>query len=131
MNPVVHFEFPGEDMERMKKFYETAFGWKLQQLGAEMGDYVVAHSAETDENQMVKKPGQINGGFYKKSPEKNTPSVVIAVEDIKEGMEKVKAAGGTITDGPTDIPGVGIYSGFIDTEGNKIAMLQPKGMGGM
>ena len=23
-NPVGHFELPGEDMERMKKFYETA-----------------------------------------------------------------------------------------------------------
>jgi uncharacterized protein len=128
MNPVVHFEFPGEDMERMKKFYSEVFGWKLQQLGPEMGNYVVVHAAETDENNMVKNPGQINGGFYKKVPEKDSPSVVIAVEDIHEGMEKVKAAGGTITDGPTDIPGVGIYSGFIDTEGNKISMLQAKGM---
>jgi uncharacterized protein len=128
MNPVVHFEFPGEDMNRMKKFYETAFGWKMHQMGPEMGDYVVVHAAETDENNMVKNPGQINGGFYKKAPDKNSPSVVIAVEDLGAAMEKVKAAGGTITDGPTDIPGVGLYSGFMDTEGNKVAMLQPKGM---
>ncbi|WP_394295705.1 VOC family protein [Candidatus Methanoperedens nitratireducens] len=27
MNPVVHFEMPAKDKGRMRKFYETAFGW--------------------------------------------------------------------------------------------------------
>jgi uncharacterized protein len=128
MNPVVHFEFPADDMERMKKFYETAFGWKLQQLGPEMGNYVVVHAADTDENNMVKNPGQINGGFYKRQPNADTVSVVIAVEDIEAARKNVEAAGGKITKGPDDIPGIGIYMGFEDTEGNKVAMLQPKRM---
>ena len=38
-NPVVHFEMGYFDNERMKKFYETTFGWQLQQMGAEMGNY--------------------------------------------------------------------------------------------
>ena len=29
MNPVVHFEMPGADMDRMKKFYEETFGWQM------------------------------------------------------------------------------------------------------
>ena len=91
-NPVVHFEMGYEDRERLKRFYADAFGWQMRQLGEEMGGYVVAQTAETDENGMVKTPGTINGGFYKKSedPLSHAPSVVIAVEDIAAAVEKVK-----------------------------------------
>ena len=68
MNPVVHFEMPYEDSERLAKFYNQAFGWQMQKLGKEMGDYVLAATTETDENRMVKKPGAINGGFFPKKP---------------------------------------------------------------
>ena len=67
INPVVHFEMGYKDKGRMVKFYETAFGWKAQQMGPEMGGYVVAQTTDTDENGMVKTPGNINGGFYAKS----------------------------------------------------------------
>jgi predicted enzyme related to lactoylglutathione lyase len=84
------------DNSRMKKFYETAFGWKLQQLGVDMGNYVVAQTAETYENGMVKTPGTINGGFYQKTdnPLSHAPSVVIIVQDIKSAMKAVEAGGG-------------------------------------
>jgi predicted enzyme related to lactoylglutathione lyase len=136
MNPVVHFEIPGENMERMKKFYEGAFGWKMNQLGQEMGDYVVVNTSETDEKGMIKNPGNINGGFYKKSsdPLSQYPSVVVAVEDIDTAMQNVKDSGGTVIGGqkrdgtPDMIPGVGLVASIIDTEGNRISILQPKGM---
>ena len=82
-NPVVHFEMPYEDNERLQKFYSQAFGWNMQSAGPEMGDYILAGTAETDENGMVKTPGTINGGFFKKSdaPGSGT-SVVIAVVDV-------------------------------------------------
>ena len=41
MHPVVHFEMPAEDRKRMSAFYTRAFGWKTEQLGPEMGEYVV------------------------------------------------------------------------------------------
>ena len=63
MNPVVHFEMPYDNPKRMAKFYQSAFGWKTQQLGKEMGDYVLAGTTETDANNMIKTPGNINGGF--------------------------------------------------------------------
>jgi predicted enzyme related to lactoylglutathione lyase len=37
MNPVVHFEMTAEDRKRMADFYTKVFGWKIQQLGEEMG----------------------------------------------------------------------------------------------
>jgi len=134
-NPVVHFEMGYNDRERMKKFYSTAFGWGMQQMGDDMGGYVVAQTADTDEDGMVKTPGTINGGFYKKEgPSSQAPSVVISVDDIKKAMEDVKAAGGKILGGmqpdgtktmePTQIPGVGLWISFEDTEGNRVSLLQ-------
>ena len=32
----------------MRKFYENTFGWKTEQLGPEMGDYVLVTTTETD-----------------------------------------------------------------------------------
>ena len=53
-NPVIHFEMGYFDRERIKNFYQKAFGWNLQQMGAEMGNYVIAQTAETDEKEIVK-----------------------------------------------------------------------------
>jgi predicted enzyme related to lactoylglutathione lyase len=64
MDPVVHFEMPYEDAERLTEFYAQAFGWQMQKLDEDMGNYVIATTTETDENRMVKRPGTINGGFF-------------------------------------------------------------------
>lgn len=137
MNPVVHFEMGYVDRERMKNFYAAAFGWKMQQLGADMGSYVVAQTSETDEKGMVKTPGTINGGFYQKSEDPNSqaPSIVISVADITAAMKAVKDNGGSIvgsmtasgehTPEPTMIPGVGLWVSARDTEDNRFSLLQP------
>jgi uncharacterized protein len=129
MCPVVHFEMPSEDNARMCAFYAKVFGWITEQLGEDMGHYVLATTTETVKKKGVsrpKKPGAINGGFFKKSKENDRVSMVIAVEDIKQSMEMVKNAGGTVFGEPMEIPGVGQFVAFQDTEGNKLSMLQPK-----
>lgn len=134
MNPVVHFEMPYEDRSRMADFYTASFGWQAQLLGPEMGEYVVVTTSDTDETTKVpKQPGMINGGFFKKTKETQYPSLVIGVTDIQEAMKKVAASGGKVLGGqkpgePDDIPGVGLYVSFIDTEGNRVGMLQPHPM---
>jgi len=136
MNPVVHFEMPYEDKTRMANFYAQAFGWKHQMLGPEMGNYVVVTTSERDEKTgFPMKPGMINGGFFAKTKDTQYPSVVIAVDDIKQAMKSVKEAGGRILGGqkpgePDEIPGVGLYVAFIDSEGNRVSMLQPAPMPG-
>jgi predicted enzyme related to lactoylglutathione lyase len=131
MDSVVHFEMAYEDRDRMKTFYESAFGWQTQTLGPEMGNYVLATTTETGENGMPKNPGAINGGFYERpDPSGQAPSVVIAVDDIQESMRKITAAGGTVLDQPMDIPGIGQYISFRDTEGNRVGVLQPVPMTG-
>jgi uncharacterized protein len=126
-NPVVHFEMPYEDAERVANFYKTAFGWDMDNLGEQMGDYITAGTAETDTDRMVKTPGTINGGFYPLSsaPQSKEPSVVISIDDIKQAMEDVKKAGGKLLGEPMEIPGIGLYVSFKDTEGNRASLLQP------
>ena len=69
----------------------------------------------------------LNGGFFQKQPNApgQQPSVVIAVDDIQAAMKKVKKAGGEVLGEPMDIPGVGQYVAFFDTERNRVSMLQP------
>ena len=127
MNPVVHFEMPAEDRKRMAQFYTKAFGWQTEMLGPEMNDYVVVTTTESDDNG-PKTPGAINGGFFPRKEDwpAQYPSVVIAVDDIEVAMDKVSDAGGKVLGEPMEIPGIGQYVSFSDTEGNRVSMLQPK-----
>lgn len=126
MNPVVHFEMPYDNRDRMAKFYRSAFGWQTEMLGADMGNYVLVTTTETGESG-PKTPGRINGGFYPKRPDwpAQYPSVVIAVDDIHKAMRQVADAGGHVLGEPMEIPGVRQYVSFTDTEGNRVSLLQP------
>ncbi len=125
MNRVVHFEMPSEDRERVARFYSGVFGWQMQMMGPDMGDYILAMTTESDENG-PKKPGAINGGFFPKSDQQPAiPSVVIEVEDLRAHMKKVQDAGGQVIGEPVEIPGVGWFVAFQDTEGNRVSMLEP------
>jgi predicted enzyme related to lactoylglutathione lyase len=126
MSSVVHFEMPYDDRERMAKFYRNVFGWQTRMLGEEMGNYVLATTTESDDGR-PKKPGAINGGFFPKRPDwpAQHPSVVIAVDDIQAAMREMAEAGGKVLGEPIEIPGVGQYVAFFDTEGNRVSMLQP------
>jgi predicted enzyme related to lactoylglutathione lyase len=126
MNPVVHFELPAENRQRMADFYSKTFGWQTRMLGKDMGNYVIATTTESDEKG-PKKPGAINGGFFTKTDDMPAqyPSVVVAVDDINESMKKVMKSGGKVLGEPMEIPGIGQYVSFFDTEGNRVSMLQP------
>ena len=126
MDPVVHFELPYQDKKRVMAFYASAFDWKLQDLGGEGRNYVLATTAVTDA-----KPGfpagAINGGFFPHKPDwpRQYPSVVIGVASIQAAMLRIQQSGGTILGDPMDIPGFGRYVSFIDTEGNRLSIIEP------
>ena len=70
----------------------------------------------------------INGGFYADNNEKGwdqPPHVVISVDDLTASTQSVKDNGGEILSEPMNIPGIGDYVSFKDTEGNIVGMLQP------
>lgn len=130
-NRIVHFEIEAQDVNRAKKFYTDAFGWKMEQQGEDFGNYVVVTTGDP------KEPGGINGGiFQNESKELNAYSCVIGVEDIDKAIADVKSAGGKVFDDnktpdgqvlgeKMDIPGIGIYAKCEDTEKNRFTLLQP------
>src|SRR3989344_9229470 len=125
MHPVVHFEMPAKDKQRTKKFYEPAFGWKMTQLGPEMGDYLLATTSPMADNNMHLNKGAINGGFYERGEAGTVPHFVISVDNLEEHIKIVTDAGGEIQGKPMDIPGIGKFVMVTDTEGNRVGMLQP------
>ena len=125
MDPVIHFEMPANDPDRVRKFYESAFGWQTTALGPETGDFVLAFTIETDvETRMPKKRGAINGGFYRKTAPDQQVRLTILVEDIQEAMKKVESAGGQPVGEVQEMSGVGLFASFLDTEGNLLTLNQ-------
>jgi predicted enzyme related to lactoylglutathione lyase len=125
MDRVVHFEIPAEDVDRARKFYSENFDWKLNELGPEMGHYVLVHTGPTDEQGMPRELGFINGGLMRRDPSASSPVLVIAVADADQAVEKVKRSGGQLVGEILDIPGVGRYARVQDTEGNVIGVIKP------
>ncbi len=66
MDPVVHFELPAEDRERAGAFYAAAFGWAVELLGPEAGNYALATTTPTEAGRPTR-PGEINGGSTRAS----------------------------------------------------------------
>ena len=121
-NRVVHFEIEAKDVDRAKKFYTDAFGWEMEQMGGDYGNYVVVKTGDP------KEPMGINGGIFQAPDKKelNAYRCVVGVDDIQKAMSAVKAAGGKVlSEKPEDIPGVGLYAKCEDTEGNYFTLLQP------
>ncbi|MGH2655225.1 MAG: VOC family protein, partial [Actinomycetota bacterium] len=118
------------DSERVRRFYESVFGWQITQLGPDAGDFMLAFTTETnEENRMPRKPGAINGGFYKKAEPGEQTKITILVDDLREVMKRVKAAGGeflpAVQGGEVDdMPGLGLFATFKDTEGNRVTIYE-------
>ncbi|MFL6089335.1 MAG: VOC family protein [Aeromicrobium sp.] len=122
--PVVHFEMPYDDGARAGAFYKEAFGWNVEETGPDMGNYILLGSTPVQDRRPVE-PGAINGGIYPRQPGAPAPGPCIGCENISDAMLRVRAAGGTVHGEPMEIPGVGTYVAFSDTEGNALSLMQP------
>ncbi|MGZ8603961.1 MAG: VOC family protein [Actinomycetota bacterium] len=122
MNKVVHFEIPVDDVERASAFYASIFGWELQDM-REMGmDYTIVRTVPVDERQMPTETGAINGGLMPRTADTPSPVVTIGVASVDEALQQVEAGGGTVVRPKTEIPGMGSFAYFKDTEGNTIGV---------
>ncbi len=136
MNRIVHYEIHAEDLARAKKFYQDAFGWKTQDMGAQYGDYVMLINGPTMD-EMMGKPWTpeavgINGGMMLRKGPRPAPDApvngyvcIVGVTNIDESIQKVEAAGGTLALAKMDVPNVGKLAYYHDTEGNIFGMLEP------
>lgn len=115
MPKVAHFELTADDPARAVKFYEDAFGWKINKWGGQM-DYWLCSTGEDDE------PG-IDGAIMKREPGMAN-NVVIGIKDMDEAIAKVKEAGGTMVSDIITVPTVGYSAYFKDTEDNLVGLFK-------
>jgi uncharacterized protein len=120
MGKVVHFEIPADDLGRAKQFYGSVFGWQLDDMPDI--DYTIARTVDVDEQQLPKEPGAINGGMMKRGPDTPSPVVTIDVPSIDESLKQIEAQGGSVVAPRTEIPGMGAYAYFKDSEGNTLGL---------
>ena len=120
MPGVGHFEIPADDLERARTFYAAVFGWELATVPMPgMGDYTTVVTTKVDpQTQQPSAPGAINGGLTARGASTPTPVVTVDVEDIDLALKIVASAGGQIVTPRTEIPGMGAFAYFTDSEGN-------------
>jgi uncharacterized protein len=120
MDKVVHFEIPVDDADRARAFYGSTFDWGIQPM--EEYDYTLALTTPIDEKtQVPTEPGAINGGLRPRTAETPTPRIVIQVDSIDESLKKIEE-GGTTVSPRAEMPGMGAYAYFKDTEGNLLGL---------
>src|SRR3712207_6136829 len=123
MSKVVHFEIPAEDLDRAKNFYSSVFGWKLETMPVPGGEYTSVVTTPVDEQtQLPTEPGAINGGMMQRDQTTPSPVLTIDVEAIDEALKEIEAGGGTTVAPRTEIPGMGAYAYFKDSEGNVMGL---------
>ena len=106
--PVVHFELWSKDPARTGEFYSRVFGWKVSHI-PEL-NYWVTDSGE--------KRG-INGGIMApiEGPWPGNICLYVSVPQLSDAVEKVRAAGGKIIAERVEVPNMGVFALFADTDG--------------
>lgn len=109
-NDINYIEFPANDLDASKAFFNTVFGWQFQDYGP---DYIAFSSVGTD------------GGFYRSnfsgSAEAGGALVVLYSNDLEASLADVKAAGGEILKPIFSFPG-GRRFHFREPSGNELAV---------
>lgn len=106
-NHINYLEFRAKDLESIKAFYTTVFGWEF----TDYGDSYVAF-----EN------SGLSGGFELTEEEiVNGALVILYHKNLEDCLETVKEAGGQISIPIFSFPG-GRRFHFIDPSGNELAV---------
>jgi predicted enzyme related to lactoylglutathione lyase len=124
MDQVLHFEIPVDDASRAKEFYGSVFEWQVMDVDMGGGNsYTTVMTTPIDEqSQMPTEPGAINGGMMQRTTETPTPVITIGVAAIDDALKKIEAGGGSMVAPRTEIPGMGAYAYFKDSEGNLLGL---------
>ena len=123
MSKVVHFEIPADDLDRAKNFYGSVFGWELQTMPMNEGEYTSVRTTDVDEQtQLPTEPGAINGGMFLRDERLTSPVITIDVDGIDDALKQIEAEGGTTVAPRTAIPGMGAFAYFKDPEGNVLGL---------
>lgn len=121
MGRPIHFEILVEQPESLAEFYEHVFGWHVSRWDdpdpeSQQG-YFLLGTGEDDQ------PG-IDGALMHPHFDQRVINT-IGVEDIATTIEAVVASGGSLLQGPTEVPGVGLHAYCEDPAGVIFGIMQP------
>ncbi len=119
---IIHFEIPANYVEKIKTFYTSLFGWKIEKVPGGMEYYVIT-TVPVDEKGNLLRPG-VNGGLYKKDQPQQQPVNYIYVESVDEYSKKVESLGGKIVVPKTEVQGMGWFALAQDPEGNTFGIFE-------
>lgn len=122
MNKVVHFELPFDNKQRAQSFYAQTFNWQFNEM-PEIG-YIGAMTTPTDEQMIPKEPGSINGGMVERTKDQPGPVITLEVDSIDDYIKKIEAAGGSMIGPKGEVPNMGYFAYFKDTENNVVGLWQ-------
>ncbi len=123
MPTINHFEIPSDDVERAQKFYDNVFGWSMQKWSNPENpqkDYWMFETTDENGNK------GLSGGLMKRQAPEHTMTNYITVPSIDEYIPKIEQAGGKIMIPKTEIPDMGFFAIFIDTENNQFGLFEVK-----
>ena len=123
MDSIVHFEIPAVDLARAKKFYEKAFGWKIEYM--KQYDYSMVLTTPTKDHK-PSQYGAINGGMMKRNKIVKASVVTLQVKNIDTTLKSIAKLGGKSLMGKTPVGDMGYTAYIKDTEGYVIGLFQKK-----
>jgi predicted enzyme related to lactoylglutathione lyase len=118
MATIVHFDVSATNPDRVKKFYENLFGWKVEPLPGPM-NYSLVETTDLKGNKSL-------GGGIAKREKTDQPGIVnfIGVKSIDESLVAVEKLGGKIIQPKQAVPGWGHLAVCLDTEDNRFGLFQ-------
>lgn len=123
MPTVEHFELPADDPNRATEFYKAVFNWELEKWSnAENPDKDYWFIKTRDQ----KGNFGISGGLMKRQSADHKVTNYITVNSIDEYSAKITEKGGMTLVPKSEIPNMGYYSIFLDTEGNMMGLYEGK-----
>lgn len=115
---VVWNELSAADQDAALGFYAALFGWRHDgaiPMGP-LGEYRMVHAGDTCIGAtMPVVPGGAPGWLF-----------YVEVDDIDAAAARVEAAGGTLLEQPTEIPGGGFSAVAADPDGARIGLVGPR-----
>jgi predicted enzyme related to lactoylglutathione lyase len=117
-NPFVHVELGSTDIGKAKTFYQSLFGWKLDDV--DMGGGMTYTMIGV---------GEGTGGGMAKQQVPGAPSAwlpYVLVDDLKAATAKAKSLGAKVMKDETEVMGMGSFSIIVDPTGAALGLWQPK-----
>lgn len=119
-NPAIYFEIPVLELDRAIHFYQSVFEFEFEKKMID--EYEMALFPFSDKHSGIS-GALAKGTVYQ--PTINGVIIYFKTDEINNTLQRATAHGGTILYPITD-NGIGLVAEFQDSEGNRIALFQPK-----